>query len=188
MTFRTTTRHNHLAWRSVVASWLLVAAVAADAVSAAPTSSVRTPIQRLEPAAAPAPVTKRSPSGGTTLVLLGLLLGGAILSRRVFQQRRTRSGGSDVLPITLLDRRRIDHELTIRVLQVGSRVIVVGASPQGLATLAEVADPTELSTSASSSDGETLPFTERSAIERVESSASAVMAGRPLNHQTGGSP
>lgn len=107
----------------------------------------KTPILRAMPAETVQRTLPRSSSSGVTLAFLGLLLAGAIVARRVIQRRR--EGRVEGLPkgsIEMLSRQQLDDELTVRVLRVGSRVLVVGSSPQGLSTLSEISDPGEFAT------------------------------------------
>lgn len=46
--------------------------------------------------------------------------------------------------VETLGRRMIDQRNVIHLIRIGSRIVVVGSSPQGLATLAEVTDPVEV--------------------------------------------
>jgi flagellar biogenesis protein FliO len=55
--------------------------------------------------------------------------------------------GPKTLPLEalqILGRRNIDPRNMVYLLQCGERVLVVGASPQGLVTLAEITDPAEV--------------------------------------------
>lgn len=46
--------------------------------------------------------------------------------------------------VEVLGRKMIDQKNVIHLLRVGSRIVIIGASPQGLSTLAEVSDPVEV--------------------------------------------
>jgi flagellar biogenesis protein FliO len=117
-------------------------AVRADAADA---SQGKTPIHRTSVEAPATGHARPAGSAGTTLVLLGLLLAGAIIARRVVQQRvAKRSGTASHHPVRLVSRQQIDSELNIRLLQIGPRLLVVAATPQGVATLSEITDPEEI--------------------------------------------
>lgn len=127
---------------------LLTAATAAPRAARAQALDVeppKTPIHRAAVESPPRSNARPAGSAGTPLVLLGLLLGGAILARRLVQQRAAaRSGKMPHNPIRLVSRQQIDPELNVRLLQVGPRLLVVGATPQGVATLSEITDPEEI--------------------------------------------
>jgi flagellar biogenesis protein FliO len=126
---------------------LVAATIGPRAVAAEAAGNDKTPIQRAAAAESPPTGQVRSAgSAGTTMVLLGLLLAAAIVGRRIVQQRGgRRTGRSADKPIRLVARQQIDAELSVRLLQVGSRLLVVAATPQGIATLSEITDPEEIS-------------------------------------------
>src|SRR5690606_28155064 len=127
---------------------LLMAAPAAPRGARAQTLDVeppKTPLHRAAVESPPRSNVRPAGSAGTPLVLLGLLLGGAILARRLVQQRAAaRSGKMHHNPVRLVSRQQIDPELNVRLLQVGPRLLVVAATPQGVATLSEITDPEEI--------------------------------------------
>lgn len=125
---------------------LLVAATGGPcAVAADPPEDGKTPIHRSTVEDSASGHARPAGSAGTTLVLLGLLLAGAIIARRLVQQRvAKRSGTASHNPVRLVSRQQIDPELSIRLLQVGPRLLVVAATPQGVATLSEITDPEEI--------------------------------------------
>lgn len=133
--------------RTICFATLIVATsfcTASAQTAAAPTPG-KTPIHRTAEASRPSAAAGTGTSGGTTLVFLGLLLAGAIVVRRMVQQRQHQPRGrSAANAVTLLGRQQIDNELTVRLLQIGPRVLVVGSSPQGLTTLSEITDPDEI--------------------------------------------
>lgn len=104
----------------------------------------KTPIHRSASEPAASADLQSTSTGGTSLIFLGVLLAAAIVIRR-FVQKRTQSRTAHApKAIKLLIRQQLDNELTIRLLQVGPRVLIVGSSPQGLTTLAELTDPEEI--------------------------------------------
>jgi flagellar biogenesis protein FliO len=105
----------------------------------------KTPIHRTVVEDSASGQARPAGSAATTLVLLGLLLAGAIIARRLMQQRRAKgSGTASHTPVRLVSRQQIDPELSIRLLQIGPRLLVVAATPQGIATLSEITDPAEI--------------------------------------------
>jgi len=124
---------------------LILACTASTADAAGDFTTEKTPIHRDAVTAPASGQARPAGSPGTTLIFLGLLLGGAIIVRRVVQQRsKTRHRRAKQETITLLNRQPVDRELSVRLLQVGPRVLVVGSSPQGLATLTQITDPEEI--------------------------------------------
>lgn len=107
--------------------------------------SGKTPIHRTTDSVPTTNESGRATSSGSTLIVLGGLLAAAVVVRRVIQKKveRDRTCGS-AKPISLVDRQQIDGDFTVRLLQVGRRLLVVGSSSQGLATLAEITDPEEV--------------------------------------------
>jgi len=134
--------------RAVICSvvLLLVAATGSPrVVGAVPPERGKTPIHRAPAEDSASGHAQPAESAGTTLVLLGLLLGGVIITRRIVQQRHSkRSRSASHNPVRLVSRQQIDAELSIRLLQIGQRLLVVAATPQGIATLSEMTDPEEI--------------------------------------------
>jgi flagellar biogenesis protein FliO len=135
--------------RALVWSVVLLVAVTgapragrADAVDTAPG---KTPIRRATVEDSATGHARPAGSAGTTLVVLGLLLAGAIIARRLVQQCvAKRTGTASHNPVRLVSRQQIDPELSIRILLIGPRLLVVAATPQGVATLSEITDPEEI--------------------------------------------
>lgn len=78
---------------------------------------------------------------GGLLVVLALILGiGVFLRKHV-------PGARSVLPKEVLQplgRKVLENRHAIHLVRCGSRILVIGASPQGLNTLAEITDPVEV--------------------------------------------
>lgn len=78
---------------------------------------------------------------GALLIVIVLFLGAAAL------WRKHAPAGSRNLPaqvMQVLGRRSIDQRNTMYLVRLGSRILVLGSSAQGLQTLAEVTDPVEV--------------------------------------------
>lgn len=75
------------------------------------------------------------------LVVLGLIVGGAKLFKKHLP------GAARFLPpeaVQVLGKRPLDYKQMIYLLRCGSKILVVGASPQGLVTLGEITEPVEV--------------------------------------------
>ena len=132
-------------------------------------STDKTPIHRTANTQPDTADAGRVSSSGKSLITLGLLLAAAIIVRRIVQHRVSRQSSSRPIIAELLDLQQVDNELTVRVLQIGSRILIVGSSPQGLATLSEITDSAEIAALRGERPAEDLtpegsPFTERAAI------------------------
>lgn len=101
------------------------------------------------PAQAGNKLNSRSATGiaawGTTgfglAVVLILLYGGAKFFRRHLP------GGAKFLPgeaVQVLGKRPLDFKQMIYLLRCGSKILIVGSSPQGLTTLGEITEPVEV--------------------------------------------
>jgi flagellar biogenesis protein FliO len=115
------------------------------------------PIQRITPRAGDGASTKgattgevrkaeRSSTGWTTaggaLTLIVVLI---LVSARVL--RRTGLASANILPsdaIQVLGRKPLDFRHTMHLVRCGSRLLVLGSSPNGLTTLAQIDDPVEV--------------------------------------------
>lgn len=91
---------------------------------------------------------RRSPgatSPWTTFGLLAVIIVAVLAIARIWKKHGPLS--STALPpeaVELLGRKMIDQRNIIHLVRIGSRIVVVGASPQGLSTLAEIDDPIEV--------------------------------------------
>lgn len=79
-------------------------------------------------------------AGGLSVVV-ALLLGGAILLRK-HGPLGPRSLPAEVLQV--LGRRALAQRHSMHLVRLGSRILVIGVSQQGLTTLAEITDPVEV--------------------------------------------
>ncbi len=94
--------------------------------------------------------TSASPQGGatawwTTCAALALVLALILGAGQVLRRYAPAAPGS--LPPDVLHwmgKRRIDSRHAIHLVRCGSRLLILGASPQGLTALAEITDPTEV--------------------------------------------
>jgi flagellar biogenesis protein FliO len=107
----------------------------------------RQPLRRSEEPAGAAAAERPSPWAAVLRLLGGLVvlgLGGAallVLGRRLLGNRTPwlRSGGAEVLSRSYLDSRRY-----LALVRVGSRVLVLGVTPEGIAPLSEVTEEEEV--------------------------------------------
>lgn len=79
-------------------------------------------------------------AGALAVIVVMILLAGRILKKR--------GGGiGNTLPaeaVELLGRRYLDQRQAIHLVRLGSRILVLGSSPDGLSSLAEITDPVEI--------------------------------------------
>lgn len=81
----------------------------------------------------------------STLGALGIVVVLILGLARVWKKHGPMAGiGGEQGTIELIGRRVIGPRQTIFLVRLGSRVLVIGASPEGLRTLAEVTDPVEV--------------------------------------------
>lgn len=92
--------------------------------------------------------TRRNNTGSspwTTFGILAVMIVAVVSIARLWKKHGPMS--SSALPpeaVELLGRKMIDQRNVIHLVRVGARIVIIGASPQGLATLAEVTDPVEV--------------------------------------------
>jgi flagellar biogenesis protein FliO len=92
--------------------------------------------------------TRRSPAASspwTTFGLLAVMIVAVLAIARLWKKHGPLS--TTALPpeaVELLGRKMIDQRNTIQLVRIGSRIVVIGVSPQGLSTLAEIEDPIEV--------------------------------------------
>lgn len=78
---------------------------------------------------------------GALLVLIAIIL----VAARIWKQHLPKVGGmlsGDV--IQMLGRRPIDQKRQLQMIRIGSRILVVGTWAEGMVTLAEITDPSEV--------------------------------------------
>jgi flagellar biogenesis protein FliO len=81
----------------------------------------------------------------TTFIALGLVLGIILVTARLWKKHGPRlAGGLSTDVFDVLGKRHIDSKQSVLLLRLGSRLLLVGSSSQGLVTLAEVDDPVEV--------------------------------------------
>jgi len=79
-------------------------------------------------------------AGSLAVIVFLILAAGRILKKRG-------GGMGNTLPteaVELLGRRYIDQRQVIHLVRLGSRILVLGSSPDGLRSLAEITDPVEI--------------------------------------------
>lgn len=113
-------------------------------------------VAQFEPPSAARTITPRSSStparlaegGGsilTTITALAGIIVVILVASRLWQKHGPKLGGglsNEVLE--LLGKRHLDPRQCIYMLRIGGRIIVVGSSPAGLNTLAEITDPVDV--------------------------------------------
>ena len=89
--------------------------------------------------------TGGSSSGGAVLATMVVLLLFALGLARLFFKRSPYSvNGLPTEAVDVLGRRVVDPRTSIYMIKVGSRMILLGSSPGGLSSLAEITDPIEV--------------------------------------------
>ncbi|MDG2360170.1 MAG: flagellar biosynthetic protein FliO, partial [Planctomycetaceae bacterium] len=89
-------------------------------------------------------ITERS-SGGAILAVLVVLLVFALGLAKLFLKRSPYTiTGLPPDAVDVLGRRTVDPRNSVYILKVGSRLILMGSSPGGLSSLAEITDPIEV--------------------------------------------
>jgi flagellar biogenesis protein FliO len=89
--------------------------------------------------------SRKTGSLWTTLVALGLVLGIILVTAKLWKKHGPRlSGGLTTDVFDVLGKRHIDSKQSVLLLRLGSPLLLVGSSSQGLVTLAEVDDPVEV--------------------------------------------
>ncbi|REJ73280.1 MAG: hypothetical protein DWQ29_19285 [Planctomycetota bacterium] len=105
----------------------------------------RTPIRRAEEPGAGS--LRRSDRGSiwSTVAMLSVVVGLSAVGIRVYR-RQSRSGDrtSRHEIVRLIANRRLDGQSSVHVLQIGGRVLVVGAGSGGMTTLATFENPREI--------------------------------------------
>ncbi len=137
------------AFTSVPAPSVPAPTVTARAATAFPERPV-TPLKRtsaLPPVSDPASTKEPTggPSAGTFLAGLVVVLLFVLGIAKLLLKRSPYSIGS--LPadaVDILGRRAVDPRNSVYMVKVGSRLILMGASPSGLSSLAEITDPIEI--------------------------------------------
>lgn len=107
------------------------------------------PISRTARPITPAKSSKKNQRGsssilrtiGALLFIVTLIFVGAKLLKKHTPRL---SGGIPREALEVLGKRTIDQKQVVHLLRLGSRILVVGGSQQGLQTLAEITDPVEV--------------------------------------------
>jgi flagellar biogenesis protein FliO len=88
---------------------------------------------------------RRPGSFWQTLGPLALIVVVIVLAARVWKKHGPRiNAGVPAEALEVLGRRHLDARQTIHLVRLGSRILVLGSSPAGLRTLAEITDPVEV--------------------------------------------
>lgn len=93
----------------------------------------------------PVPKSRATTGAWTTIGALCLVIAVVVLAARFL--KRYAPAAQKTLPagaLQILGKRNIDPRNVVYLLQCGGRILVVGVSPQGLSTLAEITDPAEV--------------------------------------------
>ncbi|VAX38569.1 hypothetical protein MNBD_PLANCTO02-2279 [hydrothermal vent metagenome] len=81
----------------------------------------------------------------TTLGSLALIVGLILIAARLFRKNGgISSGGLPREAMEVLGKQPIDARQSIHLIRLGSRILVVGASPDGMRTLTEITEPIEV--------------------------------------------
>ena len=87
----------------------------------------------------------KSVSYGTTLTVLSLIIGLILVVAKLWQKHGpVVSVGLPSEVIEVLGKRSIDARQSIHLVRMGSRILVLGSSAEGLRTLSELTDPVEV--------------------------------------------
>ena len=126
-------------------------AIAADRRTPVTAAEEATPGQRITPRTAeratPAGEGPRSASGSWWVTMGSLTIVLALILALGGVMRKQMPGIKGLLPHTVLKdlgKRPLDLRNSIQLVRCGSRILVLGISPQGLNTLAEITDPIEV--------------------------------------------
>lgn len=80
-----------------------------------------------------------------TFGALGLVLGLIVLGARLWKKHGPRiAAGLPAEAMEVLGKRHLDSRQSIQLVRLGSRILVLGSTPAGLRTLAELTDPVEV--------------------------------------------
>lgn len=80
----------------------------------------------------------------TTVIALGAMVGVLTLAGRWLKPYLGTPRGLSIDALELLGRRVIEPKVSIHLVRCGSRILVLGVSPDGVRTLSEIADPDEV--------------------------------------------
>ncbi|NQV25480.1 MAG: flagellar biosynthetic protein FliO [Rhodopirellula sp.] len=111
---------------------------------------VKTPLRRNSSSssrddAAPDDKPTGSSSAGSVLAVLVVVLLFVLGLAKVFLKRSPYSiSGLPIDAVDVLGRRAVDPRNSVYMVKVGSRLILLGSSPNGLSSLAEITDPIEV--------------------------------------------
>lgn len=120
-------------------------------IAPAPAHVRRPPARAITPrageadAAAPDAVRGAGKSWWGSLASLAAVLGMIVLGARLWKKHGP--PGRTILPaeaLEVLGRRVLDPRQSIYLVRLGSRILVLGATPAGLSTLSEITDPVEV--------------------------------------------
>lgn len=94
-----------------------------------------------------APARKSTATNGgiwTTVISLGVIVGGLVLVGYWLKPYAVGAHGLPIEAMELLGRRVIEQKVAIHLVRCGGRVLVLGVSPEGARTLSEITDPAEV--------------------------------------------
>ncbi len=117
--------------------------------SRTPTASIRLPPRSNQAESASSSSRSRSSASSTgslwtTIVSLGAIVSSLGVVGYWLRPHLGLAGGLPPEALELLGRRSIEQKVTIHLIRCGSKVLVVGVSPEGARTLSEITDPAEV--------------------------------------------
>lgn len=119
----------------------------------------------------------------STLGALALVVVLILLAGRLWKKHGHRlNGGLPGEAVQVLGRAPLGRQQTILLVRLGSRILVVGSSPEGLSTLAEITDPVEvdfLAGMSSSSEGTGAARTFRELLRNGDPFQEGASSNRP---------